>query len=76
MSQGKISQRITIWLGNDELTADGYGFDVDTEDDMVAISGDLNDQERMEVFIQPDLFPKIRHAMDIIENRKTGKKGR
>ena len=61
--------KTTIWLGNEEPTAGGYGFDIHSEDDMIAIEGSSGD-ERFEVFILPDLFPAIRRVMDGLEGRK------
>lgn len=69
MAQGKVSRKTTIWLGNEEVTAGGYGFDVHSEDDMIAIEGSSED-ERFEIFILPDLFPHIRRVMDGLEGRK------
>jgi hypothetical protein len=69
MPQGKVNRKTTIWLGNEEATADGYGFDVHSEDDMIAIEGSSGG-ERFEIFILPDLFPYIRRVMDGIEGRK------
>jgi hypothetical protein len=69
MSQGKASRKTTIWLGNEELSADGYGFDIHSEDDMIAIESSIGD-EGLEVFIQPDLFPAIRRVMNGLERHK------
>lgn len=70
MAQGNVSRKTTIWLGNEEVTAGGcgYGFDVHSEDDMIAIEGSSED-ERFEIFILPDLFPHIRRVMDGLEGR-------
>ena len=77
---GKPQKKLTIWLGSDdgaEGGMKGYGYDVHREDSMVSIeyTRELNDHdEELEVFILPDLFPKIRKVMDAIEKRPKGKK--
>lgn len=71
MPDGKAHRRTTIWLGNAEATADGYGFHVQSEDDMISIAGAFSDED-IEVFIHPDLFPHIRRVMDGLEGRKKG----
>ena len=81
--RGNAHRKTTIWLGNDDGDPDGfsgYGFDVGTEDHMVSITAQLEDErsEDLEVFIMRDLFPKIRKAMDRIDRRfeKPERKGR
>jgi len=84
---GKPRRKTTIWLGSDdgdERGMTGYGYDVRREDSMVSIeyTGELGRQdendEELQVFILPDLFPKIRKAMAAVEaqqRRKGGPKG-
>jgi hypothetical protein len=76
---GKPHRKTTIWLGSDDEGEDGmngWGYDVSRKDSMVSIEYtgrvDEND-EALEVLILPDLFPKIRKAMDAIEKRQRGR---
>jgi hypothetical protein len=80
---GKPHKKLTIWLGSDDGFKDGmsgYGYDVHREDAMVSITFAARgeDGEDLEVFILPDLFPKIRKAMDAAEGKpqRAGKKGK
>jgi hypothetical protein len=73
---GKPHKKTTLWLGSDDGSTDGmkgYGYDVTREDNMVSIEyiiRELNENDdALQVFILPDLFPKIRKAMDTIEKR-------
>lgn len=78
---GKPRRKTTIWLGSDDGEGmNGYGYDVHREDNMVSVAfagRDENDED-LEVFILPDLFPKIRKAMDAAEGKpqRAGKKGK
>jgi hypothetical protein len=73
---GKPRRKTTIWLGSDDDGKDGmsgYGYDVRREDSMVSIeyTRELSENDdALQVFILPDLFPKIRKAMDAIEARQ------
>jgi hypothetical protein len=74
---GKPRKKTTIWLGSDDGEGmNGYGYDVHREDSMVSIEYtgqmDENDEE-LEVFILPDLFPAIRKAMDAAEGKQPGR---
>lgn len=73
MSHGKVSRKTTLWVGSDDGEEGGWeggGFDVDSEDHMVAITGQLDEtEETVEIFILRDLFPKIRSVMDRIDRR-------
>jgi hypothetical protein len=77
---GQPHKKLTIWLGSDDGEKggmDGYGYDVHREDAMVSIEyvRELNENsEELQVFILPDLFPKIRKIMDAIEKRPAKKK--
>lgn len=76
MRDANAHRKTVIWLGSDDGEdggMNGYGFDVHTEDNMVAISASVEDDhgEEIEVFIMRDLFPKIRHVMDVIDTRFT-----
>ena len=82
MTYAKVGKKTTIWLGSDDdeledgepVGMQGYGFDVNSEDHMVAITGSTEGGDEFEVFIMRDLFPKIRAVMDRIDNRfATGK---
>lgn len=78
---GKPRRKTTIWLGSDDGGGmNGYGYDVHREDSMVSIgfAGHGENDEDLEVFILPDLFPKIRKAMDAAEGKpqRAGKKGK
>lgn len=71
---GKPRRKLTIWLGSDNEGQDGmngYGYEVTREDSMVLVQCPVpqEDDEELEVFILPDLFPKIRAAMDAAEGR-------
>jgi len=66
-----VNRKTTIWLGSDD--GEGMnGYDVHPEDSMVSIgfAGHDENDEDLEVFILPDLFPAIRKAMDTIEKRQ------
>jgi hypothetical protein len=67
--KGEVGRRTTIWLGIEEESDSGYGFDVHSEDDMVAVEGMMG-HETIEVFIHPDLFPDIRRVMDNLEKKE------
>lgn len=75
MSHGTAHRKTVIWLGNDDGQDGGYGgygFDVRSEDNMVAIEAPLDDNvhgEELQVFIYRDLFPQIRAVMDRIDRR-------
>lgn len=74
---GKPARRLTIWLGSDDGSPDGmggYGYDITREDLMVRIGCPVpqEDDEELEVFILPDLFPKIRAAMDLADEAREG----
>lgn len=77
MSNAKISKKTTLWLGSDDDELEdgypagmqGYGFDVNSEDNMVAIRGTTEGGEYFEVFIMRDLWPKIRAVMSRIDKR-------
>jgi hypothetical protein len=75
MSRGNAHRKTVIWLGNDDGQAsgyNGYGFDVSSEDHMVEITAQLEDDvdgEELQVFILRDLFPAIRAVMDRIDQR-------
>ena len=80
---GKPRRKTTIWLGSDDGDKEGmsgYGYDVRREDSMVSIeyTGELGRQgendEELQVFILPDLFPKIRKAMAAAEATLPGRK--
>jgi hypothetical protein len=79
---GKPRRKTTIWLGSDDGEGmNGYGYDVSREDSMVSIeyTGQMHENdEELQVFILPDLFPKIRKAMDAAEGKpqRAGKKGK
>lgn len=80
--QGGVAHtKTTLWLGNgdDPREWNGYGFEVDSEDNMVSISTQLEDRNGadLEVFIMRDLFRKIRQVMDRIDKRfdKAGNPG-
>jgi hypothetical protein len=63
-------RKTTIWLGSDDSDEDG--FNVHSEDNMVAIEAQLGNDvngEDLEIFILRDLFPKIRAVMDLIDGR-------
>ena len=70
---GRPLRKTTIWLGSDDEGEDGmsgYGYDVTREDSMVSIEytrPQNEDNEELQVFILPDLFPAIRAVMDRIE---------
>lgn len=77
---GKPHKKITLWLGSDDGSEggmDGYGYDISREDSMVSIEyliRDLNENDdALQVFILPDLFPAIRKAMDAVEKRQAKK---
>lgn len=77
---GRAHQRTTYWLGTDdgdEGGMEGYGFAVGTEDNMVSVRSELEDDRgaELEILIMRDLFPKLRKAMDRIDKRfeKKGK---
>jgi hypothetical protein len=77
-TNGKPHRKTTIWLGSDDEGEDGssgYGYGVHREDAMVSITFAARGEngEDLEVFILPDLFPKIRKAMDAIEKRQRGR---
>jgi hypothetical protein len=59
-------KRLTIWLGDDDGSAEGV--EVTREDNSVLISCPGSDQD-LEIFIPPALFPAIRAAMDATERR-------
>lgn len=82
---GKPRRKTTIWLGSDDGDKEGmsgYGYNITREDSMVSIeqyAGEMSERdEELQVFILPDLFPKIRKAMAAVEaqqRRKGGPKG-
>jgi hypothetical protein len=77
MPHAKVSKKTTLWLGSDDdeledgqpVGMQGYGFDVNSEDNMIAITGSTEGGDEFEVFIMRDLFPKIRAVMDRIDKR-------
>lgn len=82
---GKPRRKTTIWLGSDdgdEGGMNGYGYDVSRKDSMVSIeyTGELGRQdendERLQVLILPDLFPKIRKAMNAVEAQERRRRGK
>lgn len=72
-----MSKRTTLWLGSDDdpledghrIGMKGYGFDVNSEDNMVSIEGTTEGGDEFEVFIMRDLWPGIRAVMDRIDSR-------
>ena len=77
MPYAKISKKTVLWLGSDDdeledgarVGMQGYGFDVNSEDHMVSITGETEGGDEYQVFIMRDLFPKIRAVMDRIDER-------
>jgi len=77
MPHAKVSKKTTLWLGSDDdeledgykVGMQGYGFDVDSEDNMVSIKGTTEGGDEVEVFIMRDLWPNIRAVMDRIDSR-------
>jgi hypothetical protein len=73
---GQPHRKTTIWLGSDDGDPEGmsgYGYDVRRKDSVLSIeyTRELGENdEALEVLILPDLFPKIRQAMDAIEARQ------
>jgi len=52
MSHGTAHRKTTIWLGNDDGQQGGYGcygFDVRSEDNMVAVEAPLEDRREMKL---------------------------
>lgn len=69
---GKPRKRLTLWLGSDDGGEDGmngHGYVVSREDSMVSVAWDgrSENDEDLEVFILPGLFPAIRRAMAAAE---------
>ena len=77
MPNARASKKTVLWLGSDDdeledgqkVGMQGYGFDVNSEDNMVAINGTTEGGDQFEVFIMRDLFPKIRAVMERIDRR-------
>ena len=77
MPNAKVGKKTTLWLGSDDdeledgypVGMQGYGFDVNSEDHMVAINGTTEGGDQFEIFILRDLFPKIQAVMDRINAR-------
>lgn len=79
MPHAKVSKKTTIWIGSDDdeledgepVGMGGYGFDVNSEDNMVSVTGTTEGGDEFEIFVMRDLFPKIRAVMDRIDSRFT-----
>lgn len=70
---GRPHRKTIIWLGSDDGEgADGHGYDITREDNMVSVgyAGEADNYDDLQVFILPDLFPKIRQIMDTIEKQQ------
>lgn len=84
MPYAKVARKTVLWLGSDDdeledgehVGMQGYGFDVNSEDHMVAIRGVTEGGDEVEVFIMRDLFPEVRAVMRRIDSRfkQKGKK--
>jgi hypothetical protein len=57
-----MTQRLTIWVGDDPERCS-----VHTEDDMVMIESYDEDNDQVEVLICAALFPKIRECIDELD---------
>jgi hypothetical protein len=65
-------RRESIWLGQDpDEPTPIQNWEVKSEDDMIMIEAETEGGE-VEVFICPELFPKIRAVMDRLEARGKG----
>ncbi len=72
---GQPHRKTTIWLGSDdgEEGMNGHGYEVSREDDMVSVeyTGRLGENdEELQVFILPDLFPAIGKVMKALREAR------
>lgn len=65
---GKAPRRLTLWLGTDtgepdSVLPDGEGYEATREDGMVLVTA-VSEDENVEVFLLPGLFPGIERALN------------
>lgn len=65
-----MNRKITLWLGNEDGN-EIYHYEINREDSMISVgyAGKPGESD-WQIFILPDLFPKIRAVMDAIEARQ------